>query len=49
MTMYQPNDDVRPTGAEVDEFVDTPMPRDDDDGPLDGGDTEPTDDERPDA
>ena len=25
--MYEPNPDVQPTGAEVDEFVDVPEPR----------------------
>lgn len=27
MTMYLPNDDLRPVGAEVDEFVDVPPVR----------------------
>jgi hypothetical protein len=26
MTMYEPNPEVRETGAEVDEFVDAPQP-----------------------
>jgi hypothetical protein len=45
MTMYQPNDDVRPTGAEIAEFDDAPPAPDDVDAASEraeeGPDTEP--------
>jgi len=38
--MYQPNDDIRPAGAEVDEFVDAPAPNSDEpDDAGEGGQT----------
>jgi hypothetical protein len=48
MTISQPNTDVRPTGAEVEEFVDAPPSRDDERRPQRAR-REPDDDEDGDA